>query len=174
MLGMPGMPPAVATRVSGGSAVDKCPAAERLRLRGQHPVGSISHVNLSHLSWLTEVHVYVQGVLPGSGEVVCVRKLHVLLTALRSEQHTFTVTQDLEMGMVGHRWDGTGENDGHRERPGQDQATPHDCLPWKCRRLASSVRRGQIGVKAGPLAEPHVSLPVGWGSRCSGHICHDI
>jgi hypothetical protein len=51
--------------VSSGSAVDEGPAAKRLRLRGQHPVGSISHVNLSNLSWLTEVHVYMQGVLPG-------------------------------------------------------------------------------------------------------------
>src|SRR5918996_4600804 len=138
MLGMREMPPAGAPRVSSGSAVDKGPAAERLRLRGQHAVGSISHVNLSNLSWLTEVHVYVQGVLPVGGEVVCIRKLHVLLTALRSEQHTFTVTHDLEVGMVGHRWDGTGENDGHRERPGQDQATPHDCLHRRDRHPAST------------------------------------
>jgi hypothetical protein len=78
---------------------------------------------------LTDMDVDVQGVLPVGGEVVCMRKLHVLLTAVRSEQHTFTVTHDPEVGMVSYCWDGTGKNDGHRERPGQDQATPHDCLP---------------------------------------------
>jgi hypothetical protein len=74
------------------------------------------------------MHVDVQGVLPVGGEVVCMRKVHVLLTAVRSEQHTFTVTHDPEVGVVSHRWDGTGNNDGHREWRGQDQATPHNCL----------------------------------------------
>jgi hypothetical protein len=68
--------------------VDEGPAAERLGLGGKHPVGSIRHVGLSNLSWLTEMHLYVQGVLPVGGEVLCIRKLHVFLTAVGSQQHT--------------------------------------------------------------------------------------